>query len=265
MFKRIALGVLFVLFSGALIVGAANRTTAKTDKLTETAVVNPAGNGHGDSEGTGLNATGERLHENAPAETGPVNGQGANNAASVVGETAVTSGQGQGNGRGAANGFAADATLDCANGDCPADGVPNQNAVGGSGNANGRGQQQQLQDGSGMTAAPADIIVYNGTVAQAPAAGVDLILQTGSEAVTIGVGPSALTDLGVQLAVGDELEVVGFWENGEFKANTITRLSDGLTVTLRDEIGRPYWSGGVQNGRGGGGQGGGRWNAQSNS
>mgnify|MGYP001301579533 CR=1 FL=1 len=260
MFKRIALGVLFVLFSGALIVGAANRTTAKTDKLTETAVVNPAANGYG--EGAGLNATGDRLHENAPAVPGPVNGQGANNAANAAGETAVAQGQGQGNGRGAANNFAADVTMDCANGDCPADGVPNQNAVGGQGN--GRGQQQ-LQDGSGLTAAPVDIIVYTGTVSQAPAAGVDLILQTGSEAVTIGVGPSALTDLGVQLAVGDELEVVGFWENGEFKANTITRLSDDLTVTLRDEIGRPYWSGGAQNGRGGGGQGGGRWNTQPNS
>ncbi|MGB5061138.1 MAG: hypothetical protein WBO48_20720, partial [Candidatus Promineifilaceae bacterium] len=91
MIKRIALGLLFVLFSGALVVGAANRTAAKTDKVAETAVTNPA-------------AAAERLHENAPAETGPVNGQGQGaNLASTAAETAVTQGQGQGNGRGAAN------------------------------------------------------------------------------------------------------------------------------------------------------------------
>jgi len=259
MTKRIALGVLFVLFSGALIVGAANRTTAKTDKLAETAVTNPAGSGYGNGEGAGLNATGDRLHENAPAETGPANGQeqGPSWAVETVDETTNVPGQGQGNGRGAANGPAASTALDCPNGDC--------SSAAGTGNANGRGQQQQLQDGSRQAAASSDNVVYTGTVTQAPAAGLDLILHTTGEDVAIGVGPSGLTDLGMELAPGDELEVVGYWQNGEFKAITITRLSDGLTVTLRDEIGRPYWSGGAQNGRGGNGQGGGRWNTQTNS
>lgn len=249
MIKRIALGLLFVLFSGALVVGAANRTAAKTDKVAETAVTNPA--------------AAERLHENAPAETGPVNGpgQGANLAA----ETAVTQDQGHGNSRGAANnGLAADATTDCPDGGCLTDGSAALNGVGGAGNANGRGQQQQLQDGSQTAVQPVDIVTYTGTIFQAPDYGIDLILQTETEQITIGAGPGFLADQGVQLAIGDTLQVVGFWENGEFKANTLTRLSDGLTITLRDEIGRPYWSGGAQNGRGqgGGGQGQGQGRGQ---
>lgn len=249
MIKRIALGLLFVLFSGALVVGAANRTAAKTDKVAETAVINPA--------------AAERLHENAPAETGPVNGQGQGaNLANTAAETVGNQGQGQGNSRGAANnGLAADATTDCPDGDCLTDGSA---ALNGAGNANGRGQQQQLQDGSQTAVLPVDIVTYTGTIFQAPDYGIDLILQTETEQITIGTGPGFLADQGVQLAIGDTLQVVGFWENGEFKANTLTRLSDGLTITLRDEIGRPYWSGGAQNGRGqgGGGQGQGQGQGQ---
>ncbi|MBP6804937.1 MAG: hypothetical protein KA362_12575, partial [Chloroflexi bacterium] len=222
MIKRIALGLLFVLFSGALVVGAANRTAAKTDKVAETAVTNPA-------------AAAERLHENAPADTGPVNGQGQGaDLASTAAETAVTQGQGQGNGRGAANnGLAADATTDCPDGGCLTDGSAAQNGASGAGNANGRGQQQQAQDGSQTAVQPVEIVTYTGTIFQAPDYGIDLILQTETEQITIGTGPGYLTDQGVQLAIGDTLQVVGFWENGEFKANTLTRLSDGLTITLR--------------------------------
>jgi len=253
MAKRIALGILFVLFSGALIVGAANRTTAKAEKVAETAVTNPSGNG----------SAGERLHENAFAENGTAKaaGEQSQNGHWANTETAVD----------ASTDAAVDATTNCVDGDCLAADGAALDHVGG--NANGRGANgshangsgQQLQDGS-QTAVPlADIVTYTGTVAQAPASGVDLILHTDSEDVTVGTGPSSLSDLGIQLAAGDELEVVGYWENGEFKANTITRLSDGLTITLRDELGRPYWSGGAQNGRGGNGRGGGRWNTQANS
>jgi len=251
MAKRIALGVLFVLFSGALIVGAANRTTAKAEKVAETAVTNPSGNG----------SAGERLHENAFAENGTAKaaGEQSQNGHWANTETAVDT--------------AVDATTNCADGDClAANGAAldhaggNANGRGANGsNANANGSGQQLQDGS-QTAVPlADIVTYSGTVAQAPASGIDLILHTDNEDITVGTGPSSLSDQGVQLAVGDELEVVGYWENGEFKANTITRLSDGLTITVRDELGRPYWSGGAQNGRGGNGRGGGRWNTPADS
>lgn len=43
--------------------------------------------------------------------------------------------------------------------------------------------------------------------------------------------------------VEDTVVVKGFEENGEFKIGQITNLSNGATVTLRDETGRPGWAG----------------------
>ncbi|MDX9953878.1 MAG: hypothetical protein RBT75_07275 [Anaerolineae bacterium] len=48
---------------------------------------------------------------------------------------------------------------------------------------------------------------------------------------------------GFTVAVGDEVSVVGFYEDGEFKAVTVEDLTTGATITLRDASGRPAWSG----------------------
>ena len=50
--------------------------------------------------------------------------------------------------------------------------------------------------------------------------------------------------------VGDQIKVKGFADNGYFTAAQIQNLTNGKTVQLRDEAGRPGWSG-----RGGGGGG----------
>jgi hypothetical protein len=92
--------------------------------------------------------------------------------------------------------------------------------------------------------APEDWGLYEGTVIQAPAAGVDLIIKTGSgEEVLVGTGPGYLEDQGLVLQAGEPVQVQGYWEDGEFKAAQVTRLQDGQTVTLRDEVGRPAWAG----------------------
>ncbi|MFN2190898.1 MAG: hypothetical protein ACK2T4_05630, partial [Candidatus Promineifilaceae bacterium] len=100
-----------------------------------------------------------------------------------------------------------------------------------------------------------DMILIEGTVSQAPAAGVDMILETAGGEVLIGTGPGYLQEQGFELAAGDEVQVSGFYEDDEFKAVTITRISDGVDITLRDEFGRPMWSGAGRGARGGGGQG----------
>jgi hypothetical protein len=46
------------------------------------------------------------------------------------------------------------------------------------------------------------------------------------------------------LEAGEAVQVEGYWEDGEFKAAQVTSLEDGQTVILRDEVGRPAWSGG---------------------
>ena len=95
--------------------------------------------------------------------------------------------------------------------------------------------------------APEDWATYEGSVVQAPAAGVDMVIETASgEEIVIGTGPSYLEDQGFGLQAGEQVQVEGYWEDGEFKAAQVTRLRDGATVSLRDEVGRPAWAGGGQ-------------------
>ena len=49
---------------------------------------------------------------------------------------------------------------------------------------------------------------------------------------------------GYHPAVGNELKLKGFYENGEFEVSTIEDLTSGQTILLRGDTGRPLWSGG---------------------
>ena len=49
--------------------------------------------------------------------------------------------------------------------------------------------------------------------------------------------------------VGDQIRIKGFADNGYFTAAQLQNLANGKTAQLRDETGRPGWSG---RGRGGG-------------
>lgn len=44
--------------------------------------------------------------------------------------------------------------------------------------------------------------------------------------------------------VGEQVKLTGFWYNGTFEASQIENVTTGKTVQLRDEYGRPGWSGG---------------------
>ncbi len=126
-------------------------------------------------------------------------------------------------------------------------------AAGQQGGGYGRG------GGSGILAAPAageqaaaDWTTYEGTVIEAPATGSELVIATpAGEEVVAGTGPGYLAEQGFGLEAGDQVQVQGYWEDGEFKAAQITRLRDGQTVQLRDELGRPAWSGAGQRGAAG--------------
>jgi hypothetical protein len=52
---------------------------------------------------------------------------------------------------------------------------------------------------------------------------------------------------GFTLQAGEPVQVRGYWEDGEFKAAQVTRLTDGRTIILRDEIGQPAWAGAGRN------------------
>ena len=70
----------------------------------------------------------------------------------------------------------------------------------------------------------------------------EVAIQTAEGEVLIGMGQSAYRE-GFELAIGDEITVLGFHEDGEFKARTVENLATGETLTLRDETGRPLWAG----------------------
>jgi hypothetical protein len=115
--------------------------------------------------------------------------------------------------------------------------------------ANGRGGYGQ---GAGTVerrypnyeSAPEAWDLYEGMVVQAPAAGVDLVIETDSgEEVVAGTGPGYMEDQGFSLQAGERVQLQGYWEDGEFKAAQVTRLRDSETIALRDEIGRPAWAG----------------------
>jgi hypothetical protein len=68
----------------------------------------------------------------------------------------------------------------------------------------------------------------------------------------VELGPASYWQAqGVTLAVGDSVTVNGYASAGQYHAGTVT-LSSGQTLTLRDQVGRPLWSGGAGNGAGNG-------------
>jgi len=70
----------------------------------------------------------------------------------------------------------------------------------------------------------------------------EVTIQTAEGEVLVGMGQSAYWE-SFGLAVGDEITVTGYHEDGEFKAGTVENLTTGETIVLRDETGRPMWAG----------------------
>jgi hypothetical protein len=54
---------------------------------------------------------------------------------------------------------------------------------------------------------------------------------------------SYMQETGFLLGIGDSVLVTGFEEDGEFKVATVENLSTNELVVLRDDSGRPAWSG----------------------
>ena len=123
-------------------------------------------------------------------------------------------------------------------------------------------------------APPEDWRVYEGAVVEMPESGGDLVVMTDDgQEITVGTGPGYLEAQGFALEAGEQVQVQGYWEDDELKAAQVTRLRDGQTVVLRDEYGRPAWSGSGKRaaeqqavtaaaGRGQGGQGQGGYGAE---
>ena len=87
-------------------------------------------------------------------------------------------------------------------------------------------------------------ILLEGKVVEGTGSDGDIVVETADgQLVTVGTGPSWLQAQGFVLETGDQVTIRGFWEDDEFKAGEITRERDQAHIVLRDESGRPAWSG----------------------
>jgi len=116
---------------------------------------------------------------------------------------------------------------------------------GGYGSGNSGGNAVGGGDGTGTpeaAIAPEEWLTVSGVVVTMEE---DLVVRTpdGTE-ITFSLGPSWYHEsAGVAIAVGDEVQVTGFYEDGELMAGTVENLSSGQALALRDESGQPLWSG----------------------
>lgn len=144
-------------------------------------------------------------------------------------------GLGQGNGRGEVEGYAVESTLQ---------GAGQGRGGGGQGVGYGQAAGAVERQYPNYEDTPEEWVTYEGTVVQAPAAGEELVIATSAgEELVIGTGPGYMEAEGFALQAGEQVQVQGYWEDDELKAAQITRLRDGETIMLRDQLGRPAWSG----------------------
>ena len=121
----------------------------------------------------------------------------------------------------------------------------------------GRGQGGQGQGGTDADAAgtgQAEVdawLTLRGTVVSLDES--SLVVQTADgEQVVVENRPWWFAqEQGFSARPGDEVTLVGFYEEGEFEVGRLDNLSAGLTVPIREETGRPLWAG--RGRRGGGG------------
>jgi hypothetical protein len=142
-------------------------------------------------------------------------GLGHGRGASEAGE-AVSQGQGQGQGRG--------------------------RSAQGTGNGQSATTTDRLYPNYDDT--PEEMSLYEGTVLLSPETGGDMVIMTDEgQEITVGTGPGYMEEQGFVLQAGERVQVLGYWEDDELKAAQLTRLQDGQTITLRDQLGRPAWAG----------------------
>ncbi len=54
-----------------------------------------------------------------------------------------------------------------------------------------------------------------------------------------------IQESGLEIAVGDQVELDGFYEGDEFEVSAIQNLTTNENLQVREESGRPLWSGGA--------------------
>jgi len=179
----------------------------------------------------------------AQAGQGPLGAQGQGQGRSETwqsgermknGITAYGQGQGRGNGSNEVETHAQTAYG-------RSEAAQGRGAFGGAGASDGRGQSSGAGQGRNENGA-VRTIEWETQTGEVTVVNGEITIQTAEGQVVVGMGQSTYRE-GFGLEVGDEITVLGFHEDGEFKAGTVENLTTGETIVLRDEAGRPMWAG----------------------
>ncbi len=124
---------------------------------------------------------------------------------------------------------------------------------GGQGNGGERSRGNHGQGGGGSEQAnaaayAAERLTVSGTVLQADADALTVSLDGGAEVVVDGRAWSYAQEQGFTARPGDTLTLTGFYDGDTFEVGQIENLTQPISVTLRDDSGRPQWAGGRGNG-----------------
>ena len=113
----------------------------------------------------------------------------------------------------------------------------------------GRDQEEAPLSGWGVGQALVDEwLIVQGTVTGIDVNG--LVVQTteGQEFIVENRPWWFVQEQGFSAEVGDEVELVGFYEADEYEVGQITNVTRGQIVPIREENGRPLWAGGGRRG-----------------
>lgn len=212
MVKKVLLGTLFVGLMAVLVVGAVNRTVAKTENDTGTHEVQGQGRNDDGSNSLAYNGRGGQ-------------GQGQQGA------TGKTRSQGRGQ--------------QDASGEASGQGQSQQGQLQG-GNGNGRNSGQSAQGAVGTVP-----YVETEDHEWQSLWGVVQSIDADQMTIRTSAGDVQVTDRpwtfaqeqGFQAKAGDQVSLSGFYEDDTFEVGGLTNVSTGLETKIREESGRPLWAG----------------------
>jgi hypothetical protein len=108
----------------------------------------------------------------------------------------------------------------------------------------GQGRTDAPGDGTGTGQAQVDEwITLQGTVASVDADTLVVEVDGDEQVIIENRAWWFAQDEGFTTSEGNELSILGFYEDGDFEAGQISDLTAGKSVTIRDENGRPGWAG----------------------
>jgi hypothetical protein len=119
---------------------------------------------------------------------------------------------------------------------------------GGNGGSEGNGGGQGRGSSGGGSGEANEDIAWETVTGAVVAVDGEVTLQTATGEVIVGMGQSRYWE-GFSMEIGDEVSVIGFHEDGEFKAGTVKNLTSGESIVLRDHAGHPMWAGGGRSDR----------------